>query len=235
MRPSPLLLATLTLVAGALVTGLAISAISVEPDDAVTTAPARVVTPLDVPTVSFGNPQRGATEPVIDVVVFGDYQCGPCRDLEPALNVLLTQRKDVRVTWKDFPNSSLHAQAVVAAMAARCAAEQGAFWEYHDAIMASDADLTTPNLLRNADLLRLEMPAFQACLSTEATRPAVERDFEEGQRLRLEATPTLFIGARRISGVLTTEQLLAAVEAEVKVAEGRSAQQQGAPTVAPTR
>jgi protein-disulfide isomerase len=215
MRPSPLFLATITLLAGGLIAGLAISAVGTPADD-VTTAPDRVVTPLDAPTVGFGNPQRGASSPALDMVVFGDYQCGPCRDLEPAIAAVLRAHRDVRVVWKDFPNSSLHPQAVLAAVAARCADQQGAFWEYHDAVMGDAADTSEANLLRRADLLRLDLPAFQACLSTESTRPSVERDFEEGQRLRIDATPTIFIGTRRVSGALTAEQLLAAVEAELQ-------------------
>jgi protein-disulfide isomerase len=214
MRPSPLFLAALTLIAGAALAALVISAVgpSAAEQEAAT---ARTVTPLEAPTVAFGNPQRGATLPKLDVVVFGDYQCGPCRELEPALEAMLKAHPEVRLVWKDFPNATSHEHAILAAVAGRCAAEQGAFWQYHAALMGDGADLDKPNLLRRAATMALDELKFSSCLETMATQPTVERDFEEGQRLRIDATPYLFVGTRRISGAVTAGQLDALVTAEL--------------------
>ncbi len=215
MRTSPLFLASITLLAVIMVVTLAISAIGPSLNEEQIATSTKVTTPLTAPSIGFGNPQRGSTTPKLDLVVFGDYQCGPCRDLEPALTAVLQKYKEVRIVWKDFPNATLHPQAVLAAEAARCAAEQGAFWEYHDAIMLDGADINEANLLRRAEALNLDSLSFRSCLSTEATKPILERDFEEGQRLSIDATPYMFIGSRRVSGALSTQQLLDAVAAEL--------------------
>lgn len=172
--------------------------------------------PLDKPTVSFGNPARGPREAPLTIIEFGDYECAPCAEIEAAIAyVLAAHPNDVRLVWKDFPNAGLHPDAAKAAAAARCAGEQGAFWEYHDLILQNYHSLSASNLLPFAASLGLDVAAFEDCLASGRMDGFVERDLIEGLRLRVDATPYLFIGSRRISGALEPEQLLGLVESEL--------------------
>ena len=112
-------------------------------------------------------------------------------------------RGKVRVVHKDFPLPS-HAGAVPAAEAARCAAAQGTFWEYHDLLYLAVPDFSRDDLVRYAGRLGIDRDAFAACVDTRQFRKHVEADFAEGRAIGIRGTPTfvingtLFVGAQPI-------------------------------------
>lgn len=166
------------------------------------------VTPLDRPTVSFGNPSKGPKEASVVVTVFGDYQCQPCAEYEGTVaQVLKDFPQDVRLVWKDMPNTQLHADSINAAVAARCAGDQGGFWQYHDLMMKDQTDIGPNNFVPFAAQLGLDLEAFQSCYDARQTQPLVQRDYDEGQRLRVDSTPYTFVNGRRVAGAVSYEQL----------------------------
>ncbi|MDD5251764.1 MAG: thioredoxin domain-containing protein [Patescibacteria group bacterium] len=186
---------------------------------------------LEKPTVVFGNPTRGPNDARVTIVIFGDYLCGPCAEMEASLNQLLTEYpKDVRVVWKDFPNAQLHPGATDAAIAARCAFYQGAFWEYHDLLFTSSQGVVASNYPIFAGQLGLDTAAFSTCLTETPPRALVERDTEEGLRLGIDATPYLFINSRRVSGAVSYDTLKQFTQAELNQAAATAPQPAAEPT-----
>ena len=118
----------------------------------------------------------------------------------------------VRVVWKDFPNDASHPDALPAAKAARCAGLQGAFWQYHDLLLANQGSTGIENHAILAQQLGLDAASFRSCAESDDMLPAVRRDAEEAVRLRLDATPYLFIGDRRVSGAVGYDALRTYVE-----------------------
>ena len=106
-------------------------------------APRPVVIHLQPPRqaipVDSSDPVKGDGD--IRVVEFSDFECPFCQKFQPVLKQVLTQF-DGKVThvWKDFP-LPMHQNAMIAAIAARCAQEQGRFWEYHDVLFANQQPL----------------------------------------------------------------------------------------------
>ena len=171
-------------------------------------------TPLTEPRADFADPVRGAPGGLITVFEFGDYLCGPCVDADQLLRQLITDYPtQVRIVWKDMPNESLHPGATQAAMAARCAGDQGMFWQYHDLLLKRQDGFTTDTLVPMAAELGLDLDQFQSCLTNEITKPLVTRTTEEALRLQIDATPYFFIAGRRVSGILTYDQLKGFVSA----------------------
>ena len=71
------------------------------------------------------------------IIEFSDYQCPFCARVNPTLaKVRETYGDKVKIVFKDFPLPN-HPQAPKAAEAAHCAAEQGKYWEMHDAMFAN--------------------------------------------------------------------------------------------------
>jgi protein-disulfide isomerase len=222
MRRSSIFLAAVTLTAVFLLMFFGITTFSLFEDGKPTgtNESANLLTPLETPTVQFGNPTRGSADAKVTIVEFGDYLCPPCADMEASLVRLLNEfPNDVRVVWKDLPNVALHDQALKAAVAARCAGYQKAFWEYHDLEFANQASINDPAYAIFAARLGLDEDLFEGCLERQESKPLVDRDFEEAQRLRLDATPYLFIGDRRISGAISYDQLRGLVVAAVAAAK----------------
>jgi len=158
---------------------------------------------ITTPTVTFVDPRRGAADAAVTIVNFGDYQCETCRELEETLAALVADfPDDIAIVWKDMPNSSSHAEALPAAVAARCAGEQDMFWEYHDLLFANQASLGGELYTLIAENLELRERAFTKCLEDQSTAPLIQRTYEEGLALDLAVTPTIFVNGERYSGGL---------------------------------
>lgn len=160
------------------------------------------------PVVSARDPIRGNVNAAIAIVEFGDYLCQPCAQMEEILTATLKKYAGrVRLVWKDFPNTNIHPLAQKAAEAARCAGAQGKFWEYHDLLLARQQDLTQSSFDQFARDLKLDQGQFSECMITAQEQPRVERTFQEGLFLKVDATPYFFINNQRFSGVIQETDL----------------------------
>ena len=70
------------------------------------------------------------------MVEYGDFECPYCGQAEPVVRELLADFGDVRYVWRHLPLTDVHPHAQLAAEAAEAAADQGAFWEMHDLLLA---------------------------------------------------------------------------------------------------
>lgn len=174
---------------------------------------AYLLPPLSAPSVQFGNPIRGAKNAKITIVEFADFACGPCGTLDTALQkILKNYPSTVRLVWKDLPNSAKDKEAAAAANAARCADDQGAFWAYHDYLFANQDGLNTANYRQIATTLGLDVGNFTNCLDKTLNQPIIDKDIEEAIRLRIDATPYLFINGQRLSGAVEYEDLKTVID-----------------------
>ncbi len=85
-----------------------------------------------------------------------------------------------------------------AAIAARCAGDQGKYWEYHDVLFSAQGQINSgwansTQLVGLATLVELDMPTFVGCLNSESYLSAVEGDFSDGLSLGVGGTPTFVI------------------------------------------
>jgi len=117
----------------------------------------------------------------------------------------------VRLVYKDFP-LNFHAGAEPAAVAARCAAEHGRFWTYHDLLFTAQPAFSRADLLTYADRLDVPREPFRACLDSGRYRDAVRADIQEGRALGVTGTPTFFVNGRRLVGAQPLQAFREAVE-----------------------
>lgn len=145
---------------------------------------------------------KGASQARIDVIEFGDFQCPICLSMQPVLKQLQTQYKsDVRLVWRDFPLDG-HRDARSAAEAARCAADQGKFWEYHDKLFANQQALGKGRLKDYARQLKLDVGEFASCLDKAVHRADVDQALSDAANYGVAATPTVFINGRLVVGAV---------------------------------
>jgi protein-disulfide isomerase len=159
---------------------------------------------------------RGAADAPVTIVEFSDFHCPFCKQVQPTLVQLLARYPGkVKLVYRDFPIDGLHPQARRAAEAARCAWDQGKFWEYHDLLFAGPASATPEELERYAGQVGLDTGVFGRCLSEGVHRAAVQRDFDEGARLGVAGTPGFFINGRPLSGAQPLEAFVRVIEEEL--------------------
>ena len=68
----------------------------------------------------------------------------------------------MRYVWRHLPLTDVHPNAQLAAEAAEAAADQGAFWEMHDLLLANQGALRIRDLLGYAEQLGLDVERFDA-------------------------------------------------------------------------
>jgi protein-disulfide isomerase len=172
------------------------------------------------PSVDFGNPSLGPTDAELTLFLYGDYQCAACVTFEQSLQTIMKEFPErLRLVWKDLPNARLHTEAWNAALAARCAREQGKFWEYHDRLMANQDALAETNYAIFARELGLDMESFETCRREKQTEALIKRDVGEAIKLGVSATPFLFIGDKKFSGSSSEDSLRIAINAALTLIE----------------
>lgn len=170
---------------------------------------------LDYPVQSELDPTRGATEPSVTIVHFGHYSCLDCAEIAQALVHILNDYPEVQVIWKDFPNQSLFPESIDAAVAARCAQEQGEFWDYHDQLFSGSEPITDELLLSIAENLDLKSNKFKRCLEGLQTLDVVQASYSEALKLNLIGAPTLYINDERYTGAMSESELRQIIESEL--------------------
>jgi protein-disulfide isomerase len=143
---------------------------------------------------------RGPASAPVTLVEFSDFHCPFCKGVEATLDQVRSRYGDkVRLVFKDFPIDSLHPQSRPAHEAARCADEQGKFWEYHTVLFAGNPK--TPDQLKGvAQQVGLDMAKYDQCVASGKHRAAVQKEIDEGRRLGVTGTPAFFINGRLLSG-----------------------------------
>ncbi len=111
---------------------------------------------------------------------------------------------------------------MAAAEAAACAAGQGAFFPYHDALYARQTQAHNIGTFNRETLdeiaaeAGLDPDTFRVCMDGHRQLDTVEADRAEGQRRGVTGTPAVFINGQRIA-LTTVEDFLA----QVRAAAGR--------------
>lgn len=210
MRPGAWIFITLAALAGIAVLfffGLTLQ--NLVGQSSTTTAPNAPVK-QDGPNVSWLDPAVGSASATHVIVEYASYACRYCRSVENDLKRLLATRSDVRLVWKDLPETGDNGSQL-AAEAAQCAKSQGKFWEFHDQLFSDSSANSTVQLSLIAQNLGLDTDAFNACLTNRDQRPFVEHSMTEAEALGIDGIPYFFINGQRHSGALSYEQLEAAV------------------------
>lgn len=171
-----------------------------------------------------GAPTLGAENAKVVVQVYSDLQCPACKAAEPILRQVIGMYKDrVKFVWKDFPLMSIHPNARNAANAARCAQDQGKFWEMHDVLFAEQGSWANGNptaaFKAYATRLGLDATAFDACYGGLKKDAIVMDDVQEGNGNGVTGTPTVFIGNTRFVGGISVDEWKAALDRALAAAE----------------
>ena len=177
---------------------------------------------------------RGPANAPVTLLEFADYECPYCQQIQPALDRLAVEFKDLMAfAYKDFP-LPMHPYAEKAAEASRCAERQGKYWEYHDQLVTTKL-LDPPSLKSHARTLKLDVQAFDKCLDGGEASEVVKRQAAEAQTLGVQGTPTFFVNGRLVSGSATYERLHAVIVEELSAAQSQATKAAAEPVAASAR
>lgn len=153
------------------------------------------------PVVSLntaGAPVLGNADAPIEIAIFDDFECPYCARAVPLLKQVLDTYPDkVKLVFKNFP-LSIHKNARLAAVAGLAAEQQGKFWPLHDLLFENYNQLNPQKIRELAEQVGLDMQRFEKALSDPKLQQQVNSDLQEGQRVGVRGTPTIFINGRRL-------------------------------------
>ncbi len=165
------------------------------------------------------DPARLRSDPdaPVTIVEFADFQCPHCRTVEPVLTQVIEKYKGkVRLGFRDFPLRSIHPQAQAAAEASRCAAEQGKFWEYHEALFANQTRLNPDTYRELARSAGLDRERFDACLTSGKFTAQIESDVQSAIASGVSGTPAFYINGVALAGSQPAAAFERIIESELK-------------------
>jgi protein-disulfide isomerase len=184
----------------------------------------KVVVLLSPPKIQVAydpNRLRGNAKAPVMIIEFSDYQCPYCHSVEPTVKELLTKYEDkISLSYRDFPLTAIHSQAMISAEASRCALEQGKFWEYHDQLFTA-SKLEKDDLIEYARTLKLDDKQFGSCLTSEKYKADIEKDTQEGRKAGVNGTPGFFINGVFLNGAQPKDAFTRVIDDEL----GRAANQ----------
>ncbi len=168
-----------------------------------------VAAPIELPEMTneeLGELAQGVAlgdeDAPVTIVEFGDYQCPGCGSfalsVKPQVDALLVEQGRAQFVFYDFPLISIHANAFLAARAARCAGEQDAYWAYHTELFRNQtrwaaASMPASAFEQYAEETGLDTDSFDACLNSDKFADVVTANMILAQRAGVTSTPSVFV------------------------------------------
>jgi protein-disulfide isomerase len=171
--------------------------------------------------IKGGGHVRGNEKAPLTLVEFGDYECPSCGAYHPFVKEVLNRYPDkVRLEFHHFPLVTVHPNAMLGAMAAEAAGEQGKFWEMHDALFENqpiwgESRNAEPILISLASRIGLDVNKFMQSIRNPGLQSQILQDVTRGNELQINETPTFFLNGERIHVKLSIEDFVQVIEAHL--------------------
>jgi protein-disulfide isomerase len=168
---------------------------------------------VTIPAAMVNGRTLGKADAPVTMDVWADFQCPFCgqfaRTVEPQIIANFVDKGIVKLVAHDFTflgTGHDPDESVDAAVAARCAEQQGRFWDFYMTLYwnqgtaENSGAFTRPRLLAMAALLGLDSTTFQTCLDDQTVRASVIAEKAQGGAAGVSGTPTSFINGTKVQG-----------------------------------
>ncbi len=179
-------------------------------------------------------PVRGNPDAKVTIVNFDDFECPFCARMHSTLmSDILPEYKDkVKIVYKDYPLLQIHPWAQHAANDANCLAkEKGpAYWELADYLHANQRSINPQPQDLQASFAEIDkqtldfgrkngadLTQLQACIKAQSDA-TVKASMAEGDKLGVNATPTVFVNGERLEGAVSADDIKAALNRQLLAA-----------------
>jgi len=206
---SPMVLFTAgALIVGAVIVGIMLLGRPVPPSVADLLPPGH-----EIPAGAVANGRTlGAADAKVTVEIWSDFQCPACMnfatELEPLTISGYVATGKVKLVYRDaaFQGQRYeYDESTEAAAAARCAADQGLFWQMHNWLFANwngenEGAFAADRLRAIATAAGLNLTTYDSCMASGDQQTAVGNETASGLAAGINQTPTLIINGAKIVG-----------------------------------
>ena len=164
---------------------------------------------------------KGDKDATVHITEFIDFECPACaRGAEYLAGIMAAHPAAIRLELKYFPLPS-HRHSFLAAHYAECAARQGKFWPFHDALIERQANWSrlmdaTPAFVLISHEIALDTNKLNACLKDKSVDAIIQQSHLEGEQRGVQSTPTYYVNGKMIVGLPSLEPELDRLLAENK-------------------
>lgn len=189
----------------------------------------QVATPEPREYPQANNTSLGDPDAPVKIDVYEDFQCPSCLKfsvgVEPRIVEGLVKTGKAYYTFHNYSfldggGAGNGGESDQAANASMCAAEQNKFWDMHGIIFENwngenQGAFADKRLRAYAETAGLDMTAFDACFSANKYEAEIQADFDLGNELGVQGTPSVFVNGKIVGAgyVPGYEEIAAAVEA----------------------
>lgn len=175
-----------------------------------------------LPAVSSDDFVLGDLNAPVTMIEYGDFQCPFCgkffKETESALREKYIKTGKLKFIYRDF--AFLGQESFNAANAARCAGEQGKYWEYHDYLFNNQKGenqnaFSKSNLKSFASVLSLDQGKFDSCVDGDKYLSVVQAKTKTGGEAGVSGTPANFINGTLYTGALPASNFIQIIDAEL--------------------
>lgn len=186
------------------------------------TAPSGVVAPGKLAEVNSADFALGDASAPVTIIEYADFQCPYCgkffKEVEPSVREKYVKTGKVKFVYRDF--AFLGQESLWSANAARCAGEQGKFWEMHDYIYSNQKGenqgaFSKENLKKFASVLGLNRSAFDGCLDSDKYLNTIQKQTKDGGSAGVQGTPANFVNGTLYAGALPAATFIQIIESEL--------------------
>ena len=135
---------------------------------------------------------RGNAEAPVTLIEYSDFTCGYClkffRETWPRLQAKYVETGKVRFLYRDYPRAD-RGPGLDAAVAARCAGDQGRYWAMHDRLFAEGGRLDEAAFTRYAKAIGLSESDFGQCFRNGRHVEQIFQDRHEANEWGFRGTP----------------------------------------------
>jgi len=146
------------------------------------------------------SPVSGNPKGEITLVEFYDYRCGFCKKAASAVTELQKVDPRVRVVYKDFP--ILGEPSELAAKAALASRAQGKHRAFHEALLASHADMTKKEIMKIAVSVGLDARRLEADMANPKWQAVIDKNRALARAIGISGTPGFIVGTELVPGAL---------------------------------
>jgi protein-disulfide isomerase len=156
---------------------------------------------FDDPDTPFaGNPNGD-----VSLVEFFDYRCPYCKQVEPSLEALLGEDRQLRLVYKEFP--VLGPESVTASKAALASRKQGKYDAFHRALMALKGQINDTAVFKTAESVGLDVDRLKRDMAAPEISRALKANTELADALDIRGTPGFVVGNEIVPGAIDLASL----------------------------
>jgi len=168
------------------------------------------------PIITEADPAIGPNDAKINIVAYTDFECSYCYRAINEIKTIQQEMPDtIKFIHKDFPINNSDTPSFQAAVAGRCADEQGKFWEMAEELYKNGDNLTEEVFSETSKKIDLNQNTFKNCLNSDKAKNLVLDNIKEANALRIIGIPLFYINDQEILGEVDYDEFKKIIEKEL--------------------